>query len=75
MPHPRHGERSEAIHLPRQEKKARTSFLKKRSKKLLLTMAFEWPQYGRSTAVGNKSFLRAFFQKSASFFLPFEALS
>jgi hypothetical protein len=41
--------------------------LKKRSKKLLFTTAFEWPQYGRSHAAGNKSFC-ALFSKSAAYF-------
>jgi hypothetical protein len=48
----------------------RTSFFaKKEAKKLLFTTAVERPNCGRSTAVVNKSFLRAFFQKSAAFLL------
>jgi hypothetical protein len=75
MAFPRYCERSEAIHLFKgngfASKKARTSFLKKRSKKLLLN----WANGGFTSAVQiTKSFLRAFFQKSAAFFLPFEAL-
>jgi hypothetical protein len=70
MPYPRHDERSAAIHLSRREKQASTSVLKKRrpargSKKLLLIRA----NGGFTSAVQiTKSFLRAFFQKSASFF-------
>jgi hypothetical protein len=44
-------------------KQARSSFLKKRTKKLLFITAFEWPQYGRSSAVVNKSFFASFFAK------------
>jgi len=52
------------------EKEASTSFLKKRSKKLLLI----WAGYGFTSAVQiRKSFLRAFFQKSAACFLAFGA--
>jgi hypothetical protein len=74
MAFPRYCERSEAIHLFKgngfASKKARTSFLKKRrpargSKKLLLN----WANGGFTSAVQiTKSFLRAFFQKSAAFF-------
>jgi hypothetical protein len=51
------------------DKKARTSFFaKKEAKKLLLTAAFEWPQFGRSKAGGIKSFLVTFFKKVTAFF-------
>jgi hypothetical protein len=49
------------------KEQGRTSFLKKRSKKLLLPTALERPDFGRSKAVGNKSFLVTFFQKSNCF--------
>jgi hypothetical protein len=46
------------------DKKARTSFFaKKEAKKLLLTAAFEWPQFGRSKAGGIKKFFGYFFSK------------
>jgi hypothetical protein len=52
------------------EKEASTSFLKKRSKKLLLI----WAGGGCTRTVQiRKSFLRAFFQKSAACFLAFGA--
>jgi len=48
-------------------KEASTSFLKKNSKKLLLI----WAGGSFTTSVqSHKSFLRAFFQKSAACFLP-----
>jgi hypothetical protein len=52
----------------------RTSFFaKKEAKKLLLSPAFEWPQYGRSKAVVSKSFFGypgrgAIFFKKSNFF-------
>jgi len=51
------------------QRQERTSFLKKRSKKLFVTTAFERPQYGRSNAVGIKSFFGYFFFKKSNFFL------
>jgi hypothetical protein len=42
------------------EKNAQAGRLRK---KLLLTPAFEWPQFGLSKALGNKSFFASFFAK------------
>jgi hypothetical protein len=49
------------------ETQARTSFLKKRSKKLLISPAVQRPDFGRSKAGEIKSFC-ALFSKSAACF-------
>jgi len=45
------------------KEKRRSSFLKKRTKKLLLALAVEGAQFGRSKAGDNQKFFGSFFQK------------
>jgi hypothetical protein len=58
-------------HSPKGRKKETSFFAKKEAKKLLITTALEWPQYGRSKAVVSKSFFGYFFFKKSNCLLTF----
>jgi len=66
---PRHGERSEAIHLSRQKQES-SFFEKKEAKKLLVRFAPCGPATGPHGAKRTKSFLVLFFKKERLSFLP-----